>query len=61
MELLDIQGFRVYYDFVQAIKPISSSFAGVLEVDFIRKEWKDKDALFIIDLIEEFKEYYYMQ
>ena len=61
MELPDVQGFRPYYNFVQAIKPISSSFAGALEVDFIRKEQKDKDAPSIIDLIEEFKEHYRMQ
>jgi hypothetical protein len=56
-----VQGFRPYYDFVRAIKPISSSFAGVLEVDLIRKERKDKAALSIIDLIKEFKEHYRMQ
>ena len=61
LELLDIQGFKVYYNFIRAIKPISFSFTGVLEVDLIRKEWKDKDALFIINLIKEFKEYYYIQ
>ena len=61
LELLDIQGFRPYYDFVRVIKPISSSFVGVLEVDLIRKEWKNKDALSIINLIKEFKEHYRMQ
>ena len=58
LELLDVQGFRPYYDFVQAIKPVSSSFIGALEVDLIRKERKDKEVLSIIDLIEEFKEHY---
>ena len=58
LELLDVQGFRLYYDFVQAIKPISSSFIGVLKVDLIKKERKNKDALSIIDLIKEFKEHY---
>ena len=43
---------------MQAIKPISSSFIGALEVDLIYKERKNKEALFIIDLIKEFKEYY---
>jgi len=61
LELPDVQGFRPHYDFVQAIKPISSSFAGALEVDLIRKERKDKDAPSIINLIEEFKEHYRMQ
>ena len=61
MELLDVQGYRPHYDFIRAIKPISSSFAGVLEVDLIRKEWKDEDAPSIIDLIKEFKEHYHMQ
>jgi len=61
LELPDIQGFRPYYDFVQAIKAISSSFVGALEVDLIRKEQKDKKAPSIIDLIKEFKEYYRMQ
>ena len=61
MDLPDIQGFRAHYDFVRAIKPISSSFAGALEVDLIRKERKDETALSIIDLIKEFKEYYRMQ
>ena len=60
-ELLDVQGFRPHYDFIRAIKPISSSFAGALEVDLIRKERKDEDAPSIIDLIEEFKEHYRMQ
>jgi hypothetical protein len=46
---------------MQAIKPISSSFAGALEVDLIRKERKNEEALSIIDLIEEFKEHYRMQ
>jgi len=58
LKLPDIQGFRPYYDFVQAIKPISSSFVGALEVDLICKERKDKPALSIIDLIKEFKEHY---
>ena len=61
MELPDVQGFRPHYNFIRAIKPISSSFAGVLEVDLIRKERKDEDALSIINLIEEFKEHYHMQ
>ena len=61
LELPDIQGFRAHYNFIWAIKPISSSFAGVLEVDLIRKEQKDKDAPSIIDLIEEFKEHYHIQ
>jgi hypothetical protein len=61
LKLLDVQGYRLYYDFIQAIKPISSSFVGALEVDLIRKERKDKDVPSIIDLIEEFKEHYYMQ
>ena len=56
-----MQGFRAHYDFIRAIKPISFSFAGVLEVDLIRKEWKNEDAPSVIDLIEEFKEYYCMQ
>ena len=56
-----MQGFRLYYDFVRAIKPISSSFVGALEVDLIYKERKNKKALSIIDLIEEFKEHYRMQ
>ena len=56
-----MQGFRPHYDFVQVIKPISSSFAGALEVDLIRKERKDEAAPSIIDLIEEFKEHYRMQ
>ena len=51
-----MQGFRPHYNFVQTIKPISSSFAGALEVD--RKEYKDKVALSIINLIKEFKEHY---
>jgi len=56
-----MQGYRPHYDFVQAIKPISSSFAGALEVDLIRKERKDEAAPSIINLIEEFKEHYRMQ
>jgi len=56
-----MQGFRPHYDFVQAIKPISSSFAGALEVDLIRKERKDEAAPSIINLIKEFKEHYRMQ
>jgi len=40
------------------IKPISSSFVGVLEVNLIRKERKDKAALPITNLIKEFKEHY---
>jgi hypothetical protein len=61
LELPDVPGFRPYYDFVQAIKPISSSFAGALEVGLTRKERKDEEALSIIDLIEEFKEHYRIQ
>ena len=61
LDLLDVQGFKPQYDFVKAIKPISSSFAGALEVDLIRKERKDEEALSIIDLIKEFKEYHRMQ
>jgi len=61
LDLPDVQGFRPHYDFVRAIMPISSSFAGALEVDLIRKERKDKAAPSIIDLIEEFKEHYRMQ
>jgi len=61
LELSDVQGFRLYYNFVQVIKPISFSFAGALEVDLIRKERKEEDVLSIIDLIEEFKEHYRMQ
>jgi len=61
LKILDVQGFRPHYDFIWAIKPISSSFVGALEVDLIRKERKDEAALSIIDLIEEFKEYYRMQ
>ena len=56
-----MQGFRPYYNFVQAIKLISSSFAGALKVDLIYKERKDEEAPSIIDLIEEFKEYYRTQ
>jgi len=61
LELLDVQGFRPYYNFIQAIKAISFSFVGALEVDLIRKEQKNEEALFIIDLIKEFKEHYHMQ
>jgi hypothetical protein len=61
LKLPDVQEFRAHYDFVQAIKPISSSFAGALEVDLIRKERKEEPAPSIIDLIEEFKEHYRMQ
>ena len=61
LKIPDVQGFRPHYDFIRAIKPISSSFAGALEVDLIRKERKDEAALSIIDLIEEFKEHYRMQ
>jgi hypothetical protein len=61
LKLPDVQGFRPHYDFVRAIKPISSSFAGALEVDLIRKERKDEAAPSIINLIEEFKEHYRMQ
>ena len=61
LKLPDVQGYRPHYDFIRAIKPISSSFAGALEVDLIRKERKDKAAPSIIDLIEEFKEHYRMQ
>jgi hypothetical protein len=56
-----VQGFRPHYNFVRAIKPISSSFAGALEIDLIRKEHKDKEAPSIIDLIKEFKEHHHMQ
>ena len=55
-----MQGYRLYYDFIQAIRPIASTFMGALEVNLIRREWKDKDALSIIQLIEEFKEHYYI-
>ena len=61
LELLDIQGYRLYCNFIQAIKPIFFSFVGVLKVNLIYKEQKNKDALSIINLIEEFKEYYYIQ
>jgi len=61
LKLPDVQGFRPHYDFVRAIKPISSSFAGALEVDLIRKERKDEDAPSVTDLIEEFKEHHRMQ
>jgi len=60
LELLNVQGFRPHYDFIRAIKAISSSFVEALEVDLIRKEQKDKEAPSIIDLIEEFKEHYYI-
>ena len=56
-----MQGFRAHYNFIWAIKPISSSFAGALEVDLIRKERKNEDALSVVDLIKEFKEHYHMQ
>ena len=56
-----MQGYRLYYNFVQAIKPISFSFAGALEVDLIRKKQKNKDALSIINLIKKFKEHYHIQ
>ena len=56
-----MQGYQPYYDFIQAIKPIASTFIGVLEANLIRREGKDKDVLSIIQLIEEFKEYYRMQ
>ena len=56
-----MQGFRPHYDFVRAIKPVSSSFAGALEIDLIRKERKDEEAPSIIDLVKEFKEHYRMQ
>jgi len=58
LELPDVQGFRPHYNFIWAIKPISSSFAGALEVNLIRKERKDKEAPSIINLIKEFKEHY---
>ena len=61
LELPDVQGFRLHYDFVQVIKPISFSFVGALKVDLIKKERKDKEALSIIDLIKEFKEHYRIQ
>jgi len=53
LKIPDVQGFRPHYDFIRAIKPISSSFAGALEVDLIRKERKDEAAPSIIDLIED--------
>jgi hypothetical protein len=56
-----MQGYRLYYDFIQAIKPISSSFVGALELSLICKERKNKSIPSIIDLIEEFKEHYRMQ
>ena len=56
-----MQGFRPYYNFVQAIKLISSSFAGALKVDLIYKERKDEEAPSIIDLIKKFKEHHHMQ
>ena len=40
---------------MRAIKPISASFAGALEVDLIRKERKDEDAPSIINLIKELR------
>ena len=58
LDLLDIQGFSVYYSFVRVIKPVSSSFVGAIEVDLIRKERKDEAVPSIINLIEEFKEHY---
>ena len=61
LKILDVQGYRPHYDFIWAIKPISSSFIKVLEVDLIHKEQKDKAALSIIDLIKKFKEHYRMQ
>jgi hypothetical protein len=61
LKLPDVQGYRPHYDFIRAIKPISSSFAGALEANLIRKERKDKAAPPITDLIEEFKEHYRMQ
>jgi len=48
LELLDVQGYRPHYDFIQAIKPITPTFTGVLEANLIRRERKDKDILFII-------------
>jgi len=60
LKLPDVQEFRPHYNFIWAIKPISSSFAGALEVDLIRKERKDEDAPSIINLIKEFKEHYRM-
>jgi hypothetical protein len=45
LKLPDVQGFRPHYDFIRAIKPISSSFTGALEVDLIRKERKDEAAV----------------
>ena len=56
-----MQGFRLYYNFVQAIKLISSSFIGALEVDLIYKERKDEEVPSIINLIKKFKEHYRMQ
>jgi hypothetical protein len=61
LELPDVQEFRAHYNFIRAIKPISSSFVGVLEVNLIRKKRKDEAAPSIIDLIKEFKEHYRMQ
>ena len=61
MDLPNVHGFRPYYNFIRAIKPISSSFVEALEVDLIRKERKDEIAPSIINLIKEFKEYYRMQ
>jgi hypothetical protein len=56
-----MQGYRLYYDFIQVIKPISFSFVGVLKLSLIYKEQKNKSVPSIINLIEKFKEYYCMQ
>ena len=61
MELLNVQGYRLHYDFIQAIRPIAPTFAGALEANLIRREGKDKDLPSIIQLIEEFKEHYRIQ
>ena len=61
LELLDVQGYQPHYDFIQVINPITPTFAGALEANLIRREWKDKDTLFIIQLIKEFKEHYQIQ
>ena len=61
MELLNVQGYRLHYDFIQAIRPIAPTFAGALEANLIRREGKDKDTPSIIQLIKEFKEYYHIQ
>ena len=61
MEIPDVQRYRPHYDFIRAIKPISSSFVGALKVDLIRKKQKDEEAPSIINLIKEFKEHYRMQ